>query len=163
RVEEDEVQWLQVLGVHADQTCALEQVARPDGRHLQSEFCEHGIGVALAVRSVLDRQGRCSERMRAPHIRDRRQPGRPTVRGCRLDVGAALGTPDGVIVPGGGWLNHAPEGSWAQAQRGTVAARLVLAAASARWLASVCTGGMLLASAGLLAGRYATTNRNAVE
>jgi transcriptional regulator GlxA family with amidase domain len=84
-------------------------------------------------------------------------------RGVRLDVAAALGTPDGVVVPGGGWLNRAPEGSWAQAQRGTLAAKLVLAAASARWLASVCTGGMLLASAGLLEGRYATTNRNAVE
>jgi transcriptional regulator GlxA family with amidase domain len=84
-------------------------------------------------------------------------------RGVRLDVGAALGTPDGVVVPGGGWLDRAPEGSWAQAQRGTLAARLVAAAASARWLASVCTGGMLLASAGLLEGRYATTNRNAVD
>jgi len=84
-------------------------------------------------------------------------------RGVRLDVAAALGTPEGVIVPGGGWLDRAPEGSWAQAQRGTLAAKLLLASASAHWLASVCTGGMLLATAGLLTGRFATTNRNALE
>lgn len=84
-------------------------------------------------------------------------------RGVRLDLTSALGAPDGVIVPGGGWLDRAPEGSWAQAQRGTLAAKLVTASTSARWLASVCTGGMLLATAGLLTDSYATTNRNAVE
>jgi len=84
-------------------------------------------------------------------------------RGVRLDVASALGTPDGVIVPGGGWLDRAPEGSWAQAQRGTLAAKLVQASTSVRWLASVCTGGMLLATAGLLTDRYGTTNRNALH
>jgi transcriptional regulator GlxA family with amidase domain len=36
-------------------------------------------------------------------------------------------------------------------------------APSARWMASVCSGGLLLAAAGLLTGRHATTNRNAYE
>src|SRR5262249_35243599 len=82
-----------------------------------------------------------------------------SMRGVSLDVSAVLGEADGIVVPGGGWLNHADEGSWAQAQRGTLGNRL--AELSPRWLASVCTGSMLLATAGLLKDRYATTNRNA--
>jgi hypothetical protein len=65
-------------------------------------------------------------------------------------------------VPGGGWLDGAPEGAWAQVQRGELPKRLVEVAASARWVGSVCTGALLLAASGLLDGRYATTNRNAV-
>ncbi len=84
-----------------------------------------------------------------------------SMRGVRLTVPGVLGSPDGVIVVGGGWLNRAPEGSWAQARRGVLPARLAEVAAAARWTASVCTGGMLLAAAGLLTGRTATTNRQA--
>ncbi|HEY7048453.1 MAG TPA: DJ-1/PfpI family protein [Jatrophihabitantaceae bacterium] len=86
-----------------------------------------------------------------------------SMRGVALRIPSSLGSPDGVVVPGGGWLNHAPEGSWAQAERGVLPARLAEIAASARWLASVCTGSLLLASAGLLSDRYATTNRNAFD
>jgi len=39
-------------------------------------------------------------------------------RGVRLDVAAALGTPEGVIVPGGGWLDRAPEGRAVVPERG---------------------------------------------
>jgi transcriptional regulator GlxA family with amidase domain len=66
-------------------------------------------------------------------------------------------------VPGGGWNNHAPEGSWAEAQRGELPRALQERADGTRWIASVCTGAMLLATAGLLDGRYATTNRNAFD
>ncbi|MDH2426130.1 DJ-1/PfpI family protein [Sphaerisporangium sp. TRM90804] len=86
-----------------------------------------------------------------------------TMRGVRLDVPGVLGRADGVIVPGGGWLNRAAEGAWAQARRGVLPARLAAMAPSARWMASVCTGGLLLAAAGLLTRRRATTNRNAYE
>ena len=93
-----------------------------------------------------------------------REPGPVrSMHGVRLEVPRVLGRPEGVIVPGGGWLNRAAEGSWAQAQRGDLPARLAEAAGSARWMASVCTGGMLLAAAGLLAGRSATTNRRAYD
>lgn len=91
-------------------------------------------------------------------------PGRiRSMRGVQLDVPGVLGRPDGVIVVGGGWMNRAEEGSWAQAQRGVLPERLADVAGSARWTASVCTGGMLLAAAGLLTGRNATTNRNAYD
>lgn len=84
-----------------------------------------------------------------------------SMRGIRLDVPGVLDRPDGMIVVGGGWMNRAEEGAWAQAQRGVLPERLADAAGSTRWTASVCTGGMLLAAAGLLTGRNATTNRNA--
>lgn len=84
-------------------------------------------------------------------------------RGVRIDTTAALGRPDAVIVPGGGWQNRAPEGAWAQAQRRGLPDKLQELASSTQFLASVCTGSMLLAAAGVLDGRYATTNRNALD
>jgi transcriptional regulator GlxA family with amidase domain len=86
-----------------------------------------------------------------------------SMRGIRLDIPGVLGRADGVIVVGGGWMSRAEEGAWAQAHRGVLPERLADVATSARWTASVCTGGMLLAAAGLLTGRNATTNRNAYD
>ncbi len=93
-------------------------------------------------------------------------PGEITAQhGTRLIVAEGLGTgdapPDAVVVPGGGWLNRAPAGSWHEAQRGVLPARLAELAPSLNWIGSVCTGALLLAAAGLLTGRPATTNRNA--
>jgi transcriptional regulator GlxA family with amidase domain len=88
-------------------------------------------------------------------------PGRiATQRGVRLETVTALGHPDAVIVPGGGWLSRAPEGAHAQAQRGILPSTLAALAPSLDFIASVCTGSMLLAAAGLLHHRHATTNRN---
>lgn len=84
-----------------------------------------------------------------------------TGRGIQLVTRSALGRPDGIVVPGGGWLDRAGEGSWAQAQRRALPDALAALAPDVSWVASVCTGAFLLASAGLLTDRYATTNRNA--
>lgn len=86
-----------------------------------------------------------------------------SLRGVRVQVDTTLGTPHGVVVPGGGWLNRAPVGSWAEAQRGVLPQRLREIAPATTWIASVCTGSLLLASAGLLTDRYAITNRNALD
>ncbi|MGW6280888.1 DJ-1/PfpI family protein [Kribbella sp. NPDC055071] len=89
----------------------------------------------------------------------------PTVvtgmNGLQFKAPGALGTPDALFVPGGGWMNRAEKGSWAEARRGVMTARIAELAPSLSWIGSVCTGGMLLAEAGLVKGRPATTNRNA--
>jgi transcriptional regulator GlxA family with amidase domain len=83
------------------------------------------------------------------------------MNGLQFKAPEALGTPDALFVPGGGWMNRAEKGSWAEARHGVMTARIAELAPSLSWIGSVCTGGMLLAEAGLVKGRPATTNRNA--
>lgn len=85
------------------------------------------------------------------------------MNGLEFRATAGLGStdPDAVFVPGGGWLSRAEKGAWAEVQRGDLPARLAELAPSLSWIASVCTGAMLLAAAGLTKGRPSTTNRNA--
>jgi transcriptional regulator GlxA family with amidase domain len=83
------------------------------------------------------------------------------MHGLQFKAPEGLGTPNAVFVPGGGWLNRAERGSWAEARRGVLPARLAELAPRLDWIGSVCTGSMLLAEAGLVKGRPATTNRNA--
>jgi transcriptional regulator GlxA family with amidase domain len=83
--------------------------------------------------------------------------------GLRLNVTEGLGRPDAVIVPGGGWTGRAPRGTWHEVQAGVLPARLAEVAPSCRWVASVCTGAMLLAAAGLTTGRRVTTHHDALK
>jgi transcriptional regulator GlxA family with amidase domain len=78
--------------------------------------------------------------------------------------------PDGVfepgraeilVVPGGGWSNRSDVGVWGEVQRGDLLGPIRTAAASARLVAGVCTGTMLLAHAGLVGARRAATHRSA--
>ncbi len=94
-----------------------------------------------------------------------RPPGHATTvrsaHGLVLDVPDELGAPELVVVPGGGWLDHAP-GVRDQCD-GPLPGALAALHRAGTVVASVCTGAMLLARAGLLTGRPAVTNRNALN
>ncbi len=83
--------------------------------------------------------------------------------GMRLQVDAGLGRPDAVVIPGGGWATRSPAGAWRQVQDGFLPERLRELAPACTWVASVCTGAMVLAAAGLTKGRPATTHHTAHE
>lgn len=89
----------------------------------------------------------------------------------RTSHGATV-RPDGVlddfgidilIVPGGGWNDRAPQGAWAQAQDGRLPDAIRRLHEGGAVVASVCTGGGIVAASGLLDGRPAITHRAAVE
>ncbi len=84
-----------------------------------------------------------------------------SAHGLVLDVAAELGSPALVLVPGGGWLDVAA-GVRDQC-KGPLPAALAALHDAGSVVASVCTGAMLLARAGLLTGRPAVTNRNALD
>jgi len=86
--------------------------------------------------------------------------------GLRVQPHAQLGIEqklDILIVPGGGWGNRAPQGAWAEAQRGEIPTAISRLHQSGTTIASVCTGAMLVAEAGLLKGRPAITHHVAIE
>lgn len=70
---------------------------------------------------------------------------------------------DVLIVPGGNWGNHAPQGTWAEVQRGDLPNAISQLHRAGTLIAGVCTGGMVIAAAGLLAGRPAITHHLAIE
>ena len=72
-------------------------------------------------------------------------------------------SPDLLVVPGGGWGARAPVGTWAEYQRGVIPAAIAERHAAGTTVASVCTGAMLLAKAGILDGRPAVTHAVALE
>jgi transcriptional regulator GlxA family with amidase domain len=86
--------------------------------------------------------------------------------GLRVVAEAGLGEhgqPDAIVVPGGGWGNRAPAGAWHESQEGNLPRDLAELAPGCAWVASVCTGALLLAAAGLTKGRPATTHHVALE
>lgn len=71
--------------------------------------------------------------------------------------------PDLLIVPGGGWSNRSQQGAWAEAQRGQIPAIIAQMHQTGVLIASVCTGAMLVAAAGLLNQRHAVTHHAAID
>jgi uncharacterized protein (DUF427 family)/putative intracellular protease/amidase len=67
---------------------------------------------------------------------------------------------DVLLVPGGGWIARAEQGAWAEAERGDWLPLLKDAAADGALMAGVCTGVMLLARAGVIGDRAATTHHS---
>jgi len=84
--------------------------------------------------------------------------------GLKVLVEAALdGRPDLLIVPGGGWVRGHGPGVRAEINRGELPARIAALHGEGTIVASVCTGAMLVAAAGILRGRRATTHHQAID
>jgi len=83
--------------------------------------------------------------------------------GLRIRSAGPLGRPDWLVVPGGGWGSRAERGTWGEAQRGELPRAIAAAHERGARIASVCTGAMLLATAGLLRGRPAVTHHVALR
>jgi transcriptional regulator GlxA family with amidase domain len=69
---------------------------------------------------------------------------------------------DALVVPGGGWADRSRAGAWTEHERGIVPAAIRERHEGGALVASVCTGAMLLAAAGLLEGRPAITHHSAI-
>jgi transcriptional regulator GlxA family with amidase domain len=68
---------------------------------------------------------------------------------------------DVVVVPGGGWATRSSAGAWGEVERGDWLPLLDAAAAGGAVMASVCTGALLLAHAGVIGSRRAATHHAA--
>jgi len=79
--------------------------------------------------------------------------------GTVLEPHATLAArPDLLLVPGGGWRDRKPVGTWAEYERGVIPAAIAERHRAGSRVGSVCTGAMLLAKGGILDGRPATTH-----
>ena len=79
------------------------------------------------------------------------------------DVVFTPGDADVVVVPGGGWAAKGERGAWGEVQRGHWLGPLAAAAEQGSLMASVCTGAMFLAHAGVIGTRSSTTHHVALE
>ena len=71
--------------------------------------------------------------------------------------------PDVLIVPGGGWIDRSARGAFYEAQREVIPKAIHSLHKFGTICAAVCTGAMLLAAAGILKKRPATTHHGAIK
>jgi len=85
--------------------------------------------------------------------------------GLRIEPDGRLADVDAdfLVVPGGGWNDRGAAGAWAEAERGAIPEAVATAHDAGTTIAGVCTGGMLLARAGVTDGRPAVTHGGALE
>lgn len=86
--------------------------------------------------------------------------------GLRLRPDAALdldAPPDLLLVPGGGWNAGGTTGVRAEIADGSLPAAIAHLHARGTLIATVCTGALLAAAAGVTAGRRATTHAAALD
>lgn len=68
-----------------------------------------------------------------------------------------------LLVPGGGWSSRSEAGAWGEVQRGDWLPLLTAAQGTTSLMAGVCTGTMLLAHAGVVGSRRASTHHAALD
>jgi transcriptional regulator GlxA family with amidase domain len=85
--------------------------------------------------------------------------------GLRIEPDGRLADadPDLLVVPGGGWNDRGAAGAWAEAERGAIPEAVAAAHDAGTMIAGVCTGGMLLARAGVTDGRPAVTHGGVLD
>lgn len=85
--------------------------------------------------------------------------------GMRIKPAGSLADADPalLVVPGGGWNDRTSPGVWTEYERGAIPDAVARLYGEEVTIASVCTGAMLLAKAGLLDGRPATTHYTALD
>lgn len=86
--------------------------------------------------------------------------------GLRLRPDATLdldAPPDLLLVPGGGWNAGGATGVRAEIARGELPAAIARLHARGTLIATVCTGALLAAAAGITAGRHVTTHAAALD
>ncbi|MEP7235680.1 MAG: DJ-1/PfpI family protein [Ignavibacteriota bacterium] len=69
---------------------------------------------------------------------------------------------DIALIPGGGWNSGSSQGVRKEIERGIIPAKLRELHTQGKTIASVCTGAMIIAAAGLLKNRNATTHHTAL-
>ncbi|MCL9814237.1 DJ-1/PfpI family protein [Natranaeroarchaeum aerophilus] len=83
-------------------------------------------------------------------------------RGLTIEADGPIGDdPDLLVVPGGGWNTRGEASAWAVTQNEVALDAIRRRHDAGTTIAAVCTGGMILATAGLLDGRPATTHASA--
>ncbi|RDI72954.1 DJ-1/PfpI family protein [Halopelagius longus] len=88
--------------------------------------------------------------------------GMEVVVGGQLDPESSVST-DLILVPGGGWSDATKPGAGMEAKKGDIPGALAAFSEFGMTVAGVCTGGMLLARAGLLEDRPAVTHHSALS